>query len=64
MADKAEIQGPDARMLSYRKSSECTVKCSPTSCDLTLRHKELAVIQPYSGHLVLGKRSRYFEVLF
>lgn len=49
---ETEIQRPDTWVLSYRKSSERTVKCSPTSCDLTLRYKELAVIKPNSGHLV------------
>lgn len=43
-ADKAEVQRPDAWVLSNRKSSEGTVKCLATSCYLTLRHKELAVI--------------------
>lgn len=46
VTDKAEIQRPDAWVLSNRESSECTVKCLPTSCDLALTHKELAVIKP------------------
>lgn len=51
VTNKAEIQRPDAWVLSNRKSSERTVKCLPTSCDLALRHKELAVIEPNSRHL-------------
>lgn len=58
---KTEIQRPDSWMLSYGKSSQGTVKSSPTSCDLTLRHEELAVIKPYSGHLNSGKED-YLQI--
>lgn len=60
VTDEAEIERPDARMLRDWESSKGTVKASPTACYLTLRHEELAVIQPNSGHLVLGKRC-YFQ---
>lgn len=55
-AGKAEVQRPDAWMLSNRKSPEGTVKCLATSCYLTLRHKEVAVIKPYSRHLKTKKQ--------
>lgn len=38
VTSKAEVQRPDARMLSDREASERTVACSPTPCDLTLGH--------------------------
>lgn len=52
VTNKTEIQRPDAWVLSNGKSSKGTVKCLTTPCDLALRHKELAVIKPYSRHLV------------
>lgn len=64
VTDKAEVQRPDPRMLSNWKSSECTVKCLTTSCYLALRHKELAVIKPYSRHLVRGKTSDQCQAHF
>lgn len=57
VSDKAKIKRPDAWVLSYREGSERTVECLPTSCDLALTHKKLAVIKPYSGHLVQGGTS-------
>lgn len=65
VTDKAKVQWPDARMLRDRKSSERAVKCLPASCNLALRYKKLAVVQPYSGHLICAKEKKSgFDVNF
>lgn len=48
---KAEVQGPDARVLSDGQGSECSVKRASAPGDLTLSHQELAVVQPDPRHL-------------
>lgn len=52
-------------MLGDGKSSKRTVKCLPASCDLALKDEELAVVQPYPGHLVCAKENKSgFDVNF